>query len=113
MIGVRYIPQSDRQKTLTVTGQKTHTLTVRCFLGRGVNSLPSSVAGRQIWPCHPHVVPDVEVPDGVESVLGIVPGGELLAVVREELVHREARVCVVGGNVIGHGATRQAQGSAD
>lgn len=32
------------------------------FLGSGVHGLPASVPRGQVWPGHPAVVPDVEVP---------------------------------------------------
>lgn len=32
------------------------------FLGSRVNSLPASMAGRQVWSRHPAVIPYVEVP---------------------------------------------------
>lgn len=35
------------------------------LLRSGVNSLPTSVAGRQVWSGHPAIVPYMEIPKGI------------------------------------------------
>ena len=55
----------------------------------------------------------MKVPDGIRPKFGIVLGSEFAAVVRKELVDRQAGVGVMCGDEVCHGATRKAEGAAN
>lgn len=38
-------------------------LTVACLLRRGIQHLPASVSGREVFSDHPALIPDVEIPE--------------------------------------------------
>ena len=114
---INFITNFCRLQTERLKDHEKHTLinhlTVGQLLRSGVDGLPAAVALGQVGPCHPDVVPHVKVPDGVCAELGVVPGGELAAVVaREELVDCQTGVGVVRRDEVGHGAAREAEGPA-
>ena len=78
------------------------------FLGRGIDSLPAPEAGGQVRPGHPHVIPDMIVPNGVTANLRMSPGVQFVATLVKESVNSETLISIVSGNVIGDGAARKA-----
>lgn len=46
-------------------------LTVAHLLRCGVQHLPASVSGREVIPGHPALIPDVEIPEGEATGVGV------------------------------------------